>query len=234
MRCCVKCNESKPSAQFHFRDSTHTKRHGQCKSCMAIHQKAYEARNREKINARQRKNHEKYRPKKLAYWKKYSAENKEKIKAKNRKYQQANKDKCCARSMRYYYRNPERAGQWAKLNPAATKVTQRRYRQNNAEKILLKNQKRYALMMGQKGNISVDLSERLMVSQNGLCPYCKIDLKTVEIHRDHIIPLKRGGPHDDKNIQLTCERCNIKKSSRDPILFGREMGIFIPSTQLAI
>lgn len=83
-------------------------------------------------------------------------------------------------------------------------------------------------------HIKPGIMRRLMDWQKGLCPYCRANLNVTPCHRDHVIPLVRGGIHAEKNIQLTCAPCNRRKGAKDPIAFGGEMGIFTPSVQLAI
>lgn len=59
--------------------------------------------------------------------------------------------------------------------------------------------------------------------QRGRCVFCTVDLRETGFHRDHIIPLARGGTHFCGNIQLTCPTCNIAKNQKLPVEFRREM-----------
>ncbi len=56
---------------------------------------------------------------------------------------------------------------------------------------------------------------------NGKCQLCnkKVDLKHTAPHRksatlDHIIPISKGGLHEQKNVQLAHYSCNAKKGNR--------------------
>ncbi len=54
----------------------------------------------------------------------------------------------------------------------------------------------------------------------GECRTCKMSLNrvlsvTLQEHYDHIVPLEAGGTNDLTNIQLLCEGCNLKKSSKE-------------------
>ena len=57
--------------------------------------------------------------------------------------------------------------------------------------------------------------------QEWKCVYCQTELKGKgspftegkKYHRDHIIPLARGGETIESNIQLTCSTCNNSKKT---------------------
>ena len=59
------------------------------------------------------------------------------------------------------------------------------------------------------------------VHQEWRCVYCQIELKGKgspfvegrKYHRDHILPLARGGETIESNIQLTCSQCNHSKNT---------------------
>ena len=63
----------------------------------------------------------------------------------------------------------------------------------------------------QRGIVSRDIEQRLILAQGGRCAYCCDVL--VEHHIDHIVPLSRGGLHADTNLQLLCPSCNLSKSA---------------------
>lgn len=51
--------------------------------------------------------------------------------------------------------------------------------------------------------------------QEGLCAYCYDSLGD-RFHRDHKIPLSRGGSNNRENICLACPKCNRRKSDKTP------------------
>lgn len=59
----------------------------------------------------------------------------------------------------------------------------------------------------------------ILFRDKGCCVFCKKDLTGLytllddnEKHFDHIVPLNLGGINDVCNIQLSCKKCNLKKS----------------------
>lgn len=64
----------------------------------------------------------------------------------------------------------------------------------------------------------------LFLSQNGLCKYCRVDLKEHGYHIDHRIPLVKGGTNWPENLQLLCPRCNLKKKDKMPEQYEKEIG----------
>jgi len=71
--------------------------------------------------------------------------------------------------------------------------------------------RRRAVARNAEGRFSVKEVEELFIKQEGFCVYCQTDLRDTGFHRDHMIPLVRGGSNGIKNIQLLCPKCNRKK-----------------------
>lgn len=46
------------------------------------------------------------------------------------------------------------------------------------------------------------------------CFYCKRELDELSAHRDHQIPLSRGGSDKIENIVPCCQSCNSKKGAK--------------------
>ena len=46
------------------------------------------------------------------------------------------------------------------------------------------------------------------------CGICGLFVEPAELHLDHRIPLARGGPHTEDNLQVAHSRCNRRKGSR--------------------
>jgi 5-methylcytosine-specific restriction endonuclease McrA len=50
--------------------------------------------------------------------------------------------------------------------------------------------------------------DRILNKYNHKCAKCE---STDNLQIDHIIPLARGGRHDEDNFQVLCKTCNLKK-----------------------
>jgi 5-methylcytosine-specific restriction endonuclease McrA len=74
---------------------------------------------------------------------------------------------------------------------------------------------RRARKRGAPGRWTLADIERIHQQQNGICaaPHCDTPV-TVRDHKDHIIPLARGGTNWPENIQILCQPCNDSKGKR--------------------
>ena len=89
-----------------------------------------------------------------------------------------------------------------------------------------------ARKMGQLGKISLDVEAKLLEFQGHRCaaPWCGVRISKKACGRirkfelDHVMPLKRRGLHDDKNLQLLCYSCHRKKGAKHPEAWYREPG----------
>lgn len=66
-------------------------------------------------------------------------------------------------------------------------------------------------------NIPHWVKKAVFSRDKGRCTFCTKDLTGIiavdqKQHYDHIVPLNLGGVNDPTNIQLLCEKCNLKKS----------------------
>lgn len=72
----------------------------------------------------------------------------------------------------------------------------------------------------------------LWTLQKGKCATCRVAIpkakeRTGKVHLDHIVPIAARGEHDKHNVQLLCSDCNVRKSSKDPIVWMQERGFLI-------
>lgn len=121
-------------------------------------------------------------------------------------------------SRRYYYRNVEwykdRSRKWQLAHP-----------QRRLETAKISNSERRARKAGNGGCHTMAEIEALGTKQKWQCanPDCTKSIKT-NYHRDHIMPISRGGSDAIENIQLLCQKCNLTKHAKDPIEWAQSMG----------
>ncbi len=67
-------------------------------------------------------------------------------------------------------------------------------------------------------NISRTISRptqfRVLKRENGVCRKCGQPVADDDIHFDHVIPWVKGGSSDERNVQLLCSTCNLKKNAK--------------------
>ena len=197
---CTKCGETKPaSTEFFYKEPKGVLGlHSWCKEC---------------VKALARKNHFKSRDRNLARARTRRA-------ARLDEYRQASKD--------YYRANREKALAEARKRSKAEGFRDRRreyenawYHKNKDRALSYWHKRRAAKVAG--GSHSKDEILALHAKQRGRCAACEVSLGR-KFHRDHIIPLKRGGSNAIKNIQLLCPTCNSRKGAKLPEDFMREIG----------
>ncbi len=243
-RCCTMCKETKPITEYYFKDSTHTFRKERCKKChiqlvkinsLAHPGRKYKSKKPYKKNPESSaKSYLKHIDKRRASGLSYYYKNKERQCALKRQRYAENREARIEKTKKWRAENPEKVKAWVNANRPRLRAATKKHVKLHPETHFISRSNRRARKTGNQERLSMGIRNSLMVWQKGLCPYCKADLNIVPKHLDHLIPLAKGGRHCDANMQLTCKPCNLKKHAKDPILFGREMGIFIPSTELAI
>lgn len=94
-------------------------------------------------------------------------------------------------------------------------------------------QSRYRVRSGKRfGSLPRGYLGRLWKMQRGKCACCltkipKCSEGTGKVHVDHIVPVAAGGKHEQGNIQLLCSTCNVRKSSKDPVVWRQQLGYLI-------
>ena len=119
------------------------------------------------------------------------------------------------------------SAKWIKNNPDKVSAMNRDWRKRNPGKVTAKWHTRRARKQGSGGKLSTNIRTKLLLKQNNKCAICKTDLRKSGHHLDHVMPLALGGKNEDRNIQLTCPPCNLRKQAKDPIRFMREMGYLL-------
>lgn len=100
------------------------------------------------------------------------------------------------------------------------------YRINNAERYRSHTRNRRAKQKSLDGSHSEKDVDFLWDQQRGRCAYCKCRLSD-GYHVDHKVPTSKGGGNSRANLQLTCQKCNLKKHNKDPIEFAQKNGMLL-------
>lgn len=191
---CTKCGESKPLDQYSSLKGK-PNAYPSCKSCVRKYMREYHAANREQNRERARQH--------------YKA-NKEARNAASAAWHEANRESSLERNRAYYQANKDRFREWG-----------RRWRAENAERFREVNaedqrRRRARLREAEIGTVDLD------ALWTGYCGLCHLPLDRSLVYPDplsksvdHIIPLVRGGAHEQTNLQWTHLRCNVLKGARE-------------------
>lgn len=193
---CTSCNKEKELYFFSFREDTNDYRK-QCKECISS------------INKIKNKNNA---VKNKQYGKHYRDNNKEKIKNKSTLYYAKNKEIILIKTKKYYEDNIEKIKKRNKI-----------YFSSEKGKAVLKNNEYKRRAKKKEGNVTSDYLVRLKLNAKK-CYWCNCNLKNQKIHIDHYDPLCNGGTHNTDNLVVSCDKCNLSKNKKDPILFANSLG----------
>ena len=135
-------------------------------------------------------------------------------------YQKANRDK-----------GTEKARRWRAANPERSREATRRYESRNPDKWRERYERRYA----EKGPAAFAEANRRRRAMKNAAPLALIaqSSKVVEqdtgsacywcgttegpFHRDHVLPLTKGGAHCEENLVWSCQSCNQRKHAKHPL-----------------
>jgi 5-methylcytosine-specific restriction endonuclease McrA len=222
---CSKCGEMKPLDDFSPNRRTPSGRQPSCKACVGLYRAAnrekvqaqqakYKSANREKINARarERSDPEASRSYYLAnrdrireQQKQYRLVNGEAKRAGDAEYRAENRERLRLYHLAYAEANREesrrRATAWMKANPERVAEIQRRRR-------------------ARKRNATVGAVD-LEALWTGFCGICEAPMEwsprrpdPLSKSIDHIVPLSKGGAHEQSNLQWAHLVCNFRKGDR--------------------
>lgn len=218
---------------------------GRCKPCAKAYNLSRYTANPDKSNAASAAWRKANADKKKAYDLAWRTANPNKVKGQSVAWRAANQDKAKAYELAWRTANSERArkydsdykashkdavrvssASWRKANSEKVKSDAVAWRAANPEAGRIYGLNRRARKRKNGGILSAGLADKLFILQKGKCPCCGI-LLGKNYHMDHIIPLSRGGPNSDDNIQLLRQRCNNQKHAKHPVDFMQERGFLL-------
>lgn len=112
-----------------------------------------------------------------------------------------------------YRADPEKQRQRVKNYRLRNPKYHHNYHKNNREKTRFKKFKRLGLLL--KGTHTETEILELYENQGGMCFYCSEPLGN-DYHKDHYIPISKGGSNYIDNIVLACSPCNLSKADKLP------------------
>jgi len=176
---------------------------------------AYRKANAKNISASMAAYYQKNKERILARCAAWAAANPNAVRTKYTTYRKANQEKTNAAS-----------AAWRKANPEKERAAKAAWNKAHPEETSAHCANRRARIKGSEGKHTALEIGRLLARQKCRCAVCR---KSIEdgYHKDHIVPLARGGSNCIRNIQLLCPTCNCKKGSKHPIKFMQEMGYLL-------
>lgn len=193
---CSSCGEVKAASEFGKNSRCRDGLTSACSACRAAAKRASYQRHRDSILAAQRLSYKNNPERAKAYAKGWKAANPDKVRQYRRLNYERNVEKVAAQAQEWREANPEK---WQ-------------------ENLRTQNRKRRARKAGATvGPIDLD------ALWTGFCALCDhaIDKSLVWPHPlsksvDHIVPLSKGGAHEQSNLQWTHLVCNNRKGASAP------------------
>jgi 5-methylcytosine-specific restriction endonuclease McrA len=208
LKVCTKCGEAKPATPEFFHRRGPGKLRNECITCWRKKCAAYQLEHRDGANARNRA---------------YITRNPDRRKASTAAYKRRNPETVRADARLYAKRHPElvrqRKAASRAANPEKARQAFRSWAARNPERILANLARRRARQMGASGSFTAEDVRRQHERQAGRCWWCGEPLNG-RFHRDHLIPLSRGGSNEASNLVLAHPFCNISKKDKMPLEFA--------------
>lgn len=183
------------------------------------YQKTYYQENLEAIKEQHQRYWEANRESLLERKRKYYLENREEILEKNKLWAKVNLERVRQRYREYYKENSLQlvlyAAQYYRENQEAIKARARAYYAENADRYAAYEHARRARELGAPGEFTREEWLEKLRLYGRLCAWCG-EYITGVIHRDHVIPLSKGGSNYIENIVPSCATCNLRKSAKMP------------------
>src|SRR6267154_5657567 len=129
-----------------------------------------------------------------------------------RKWHAENSDKCAQYTRACKKRHPERYKQrkrkWYRNNPEKAKAQKERTYKKTYQKWLYRNATRRARKRNAQGSHTIEQWFRRVEYYGWRCFYCKRELSSRTLTKDHRIALSVGGTDFASNLVPACGRCN--------------------------
>jgi 5-methylcytosine-specific restriction endonuclease McrA len=205
---CNTCGIIKPVDDFQKRAASADGRLGRCRDCRNADRRAKYPQERGRVLAANKARYEANREARIAAAVAWKAANPGKVKRYNRTSYERHREWIREYDRQWYLENRERVleacRQWRRANP---------------ELAIQRSQRRRALI-AETTLGEVDLVA-LWDEQGGTCALCAEHIDAdlgypdpMSKSIDHIVPLAKGGTHEQSNLQWTHLVCNLRKGAR--------------------
>lgn len=232
-KACKKCGEELPATTEYFYkrvDKGKESLKNTCKECSHKQGKQYYLKNQEQVKAQHREyyleNKESISVRQKEHYAngggkerkaQYYQDNIQEIKVKSAEYRAKNRERI-RESMRKYYH--ERGGKeqhkvYRTVNRSAINESYNRYYHSDRGHVVIITIKsrRWSLKNNLISTLSPEEWQETLDYFNNSCAYC--GTTDADLHRDHVIPLSKGGFYVQSNLVPACKFCNSSKHAHD-------------------
>jgi len=224
---CTKCHQLKKFKYFSRKTSNKYGLNSQCKQCVSTHMKKYHIKNKDANNLKSKAYLEKNREKVRSKNNEWAHNNKEYISIKNKEWRDNNKEYIKEKNKQWREDNKETLKEKRKIyceqNKEIMKVKAKIYSKTEIRKMAHKNKDFKRRTKTKQGDATTTQLINLK-KRSKICYWCNVSLKGKIVHIDHYIPLSKGGEHTLSNLVITCDRCNLSKNAKDPLVFAQSIG----------
>ncbi len=231
---CTKCSVEKPLKLF-YREKRH--RDGYTSACKACHNQSIKEKHFDTLQRRFSEGQASFPSAKVCSICKvektldnfardkyrqdgYEIRCKECIRRKDSAFRAAHSQRLAMRARIYYHAHRGQRQAYNRAyyslyhaaHPEKARERRRRWEKNNP----LKRRQKYMRYLARKRRASLGTVsyERILARDGYNCHICGSIVTPETLHFDHVIPLKRGGPHSEENIKVSHGVCNDRKGTR--------------------
>lgn len=204
--CTGECKELKDFKEFGKLKHGKYGLKSRCKTCDSKKKREYYNNNKEQINKKRKEYYNNNKDYIIEKTKQHRDKNKEEINKKRREQYKNNKESINKRNRYYYERNKKRILE-----------SNKEYKRNNKDYYLEKARERYALKKNSFGNFTEKEFRKTLEWFDYKCAYSgeTISYDLSNCHREHVVPLSKGGDNGIWNIVPSLDSVNLSKHNSD-------------------
>ena len=220
-RHCYTCGEQKELAEF-VRDKRKRSGYGyQCKQCMRLNSNRWYGDNRSRTLSRQAAyyaaNRKAIQERRKGHHRRETEEERSKRRSANgdyKRYWTENREKCRASRNDWDNKHPGYYANYHRTHREQIARRGRKWLERNPERHLERCRRRRARKLRAGGNFTAEQWLEMKKSYQHTCLRCGKTEPEIQLTVDHVIPLLKGGRHEEENIQPLCGSCNKSKGTK--------------------